>query len=791
MTPTETEAGFTVNGNSIPTTLQRTPAETEVGVTANGDSIVFVSGFPLAPSDTYRVVHPIEVLGEWYNTRRITHNEIETHAFDLKCALIIVLFRVAWSPKLAEIIDAARMNGCVIVYDVDDYVFEPAIADAKHIDALRFLSDEEASLYHRGVRQYRQALEASDCCTLSTDFLVAKVRELDKPAYVLRNGVSPGMLSRYDRVLEERRTVKPGAKLRIGYAAGTLTHQRDFAVVREVLVELLAERENVILTIVGQVDLSEFPELASSSQRIEIRQLVPHHELPNEIARFDINIAPLEVGNPYCEAKSELKFFDAALLEVPTVASATQPLRAAIQHGESGFVAETREQWTEYLTRLLDDRRLRIRMGKLARSEALRRFGPGTMRENVKHVFEALLRHRRVITPPRGNSYDHFLYAINYLPAPPQSAKRQLRSDGSSGLQLHWIVPAFSAGWGGMTNILRIIYQLEKFGHYSALWVHNPPTDLPFGQTISNYYSEIIGKHFSPVEAKVDALPQNLDEIVGDAVIATDHHSAYPARAVTNIKRRFYFFQDHEPAFSPAGYSALFAQATYNFGFDALSNGIWLHELALGYGMWSMRWEQAADPEHYFSVDPEDRRPGHIAFYARQETTRRAVELGYLAFELLARDGVAFHVHLFGSTAAPVALPYPFTHHGILSAAELGKLYRSASIGVVFSATNYSIIPREMMACGLPVVELNSESSRRSFADGAAALVEPTPESVAAHIRSLLLDQKRRRQLSKRGRESLVGLSWEKAARDIELALLLRLDQPRAIMGAPQDAASF
>ena len=238
------------------------------------------------------------------------------------------------------------------------------------------------------------------------------------------------MLWRYDRALEARRERVADGKLRIGYAAGTLTHQHDFAVVREVLVEILAKRDDVILTVVGQLDLAEYPELAGLRDRIEIRPLVPHHELPNELARFDINIAPLEVGNPYCEAKSELKFFDAALVEVPTVASATASFRTAIRHGESGFVAETREQWIDALSGLLDDHRLRVRVGTLARSEALRSFGPGALRANVKCVFEQLLRRRRPITPRRGNGYDNFLYAINYPAAAPEprNAARQVRA---------------------------------------------------------------------------------------------------------------------------------------------------------------------------------------------------------------------------------------------------------------------------------------------------------------------------------------------------------------------------
>ena len=122
-------------------------------------------------------------------------------------------------------------------------------------------------------------------------------------------------------------------------------------------------------------------------------------------------------------------------------------------------------------------------------------------------------------------------------------------------------------------SILRIVNQLEKFGHSNTLWVHRPPPHLAELDQLSAHYRKLIADYFLPVAAEVRPLPRDLDEIVGDAVIATHHHTAYPARAITNVQRRFYFLQDHEPEFSPAGYGALFARATYNFGFDSLSNG--------------------------------------------------------------------------------------------------------------------------------------------------------------------------------------------------------------------------
>ena len=86
---------------------------------------------------------------------------------------------------------------------------------------------------------------------------------------------------------------------------------------------LLDQLPSVMLTVVGHLDLDEFPELTGKRDRIETRPLVPHRELLNEYARLDVNLAPLECGNlrfPFCEGKSELKYFEAALVKVPTVA---------------------------------------------------------------------------------------------------------------------------------------------------------------------------------------------------------------------------------------------------------------------------------------------------------------------------------------------------------------------------------------------------------------------------------------------------------------------------------------
>ena len=174
--------------------------------------------------------------------------------------------------------------------------------------------------------------------------------------------------------------------IRLGYAGGTRTHQRDLGVAIEAIAQLLEEYPECRLVLYRDreggrplVDIEEFPALLTLADRIEWRSFRPLSELPEEMARFDINLAPLEFGNPYCEAKSELKFFEAALVDVPTIASPTGPFRRALEHGKTGFLAATTDDWYAYGKRLIEDPELRGRVGREAYNDVLARFG-GTAR---------------------------------------------------------------------------------------------------------------------------------------------------------------------------------------------------------------------------------------------------------------------------------------------------------------------------------------------------------------------------------------------------------------------------
>ncbi|HVH78623.1 MAG TPA: glycosyltransferase, partial [Stellaceae bacterium] len=174
------------------------------------------------------------------------------------------------------------------------------------------------------------------------------------------------------QVLREGPTGSSGALVRIGYFSGTRTHQRDFACCEQALMTIMSQRPEIVLRIGGYLDLGQ--QWQRFAERIERVGFLEPDALLRSIAECDVNLAPLELGNPFCEAKSELKFFEAAVVRVPTIASATEPFAAVIGNGVDGFVVRDDTEWRRALEFLATSATARRAIGEAARCTALRRF---------------------------------------------------------------------------------------------------------------------------------------------------------------------------------------------------------------------------------------------------------------------------------------------------------------------------------------------------------------------------------------------------------------------------------
>jgi hypothetical protein len=160
----------------------------------------------------------------------------------------------------------------------------------------------------------------------------------------------------------------------LGYFSGTGSHNRDFASITPALLAILARYPQVWLHVSGHLALDS--RFHAYRERIRRAPFVAWQELPNLVAQVDINLAPLEVENPFCQAKSEIKYTEAALVGVPTIASPTEAFSYAIQPGETGLLAGGMDAWVESLARLIDDPDERSRLGENARRAVYAAYAP-------------------------------------------------------------------------------------------------------------------------------------------------------------------------------------------------------------------------------------------------------------------------------------------------------------------------------------------------------------------------------------------------------------------------------
>lgn len=378
-----------------------TPAEHEAdGKVQN--YVVFIAGEPVEkPGYIYRVARYAEALrklGE--RALRIPRQKIREHMSEIRTAKLLIIWRAAWGQDIADVIATARKAGIAVIFDVDDLMVRPELATAEIIDAIRYDNKDPARVA-KLYADVRKTMAACDFCTATTHELAWHMRRHGKrrPTFVLPNGYGSDTYG-LSRIHARLKTAFDDHIVRIGYAGGSRTHQADFKLCADAVAETLRAYPQARLVLFANgtksmLDTAEFPALAGLEDRIEWRAFVPHDRLPEEMARFDINLAPLEIANPFVEAKSELKFFEAAICDVPTIASPTGPYRRAMIHGETGFLASSPAEWSAALEALVRDQALRRRVGREAHRRALWPFGPTRRVESMQSLLDQVAGDRR------------------------------------------------------------------------------------------------------------------------------------------------------------------------------------------------------------------------------------------------------------------------------------------------------------------------------------------------------------------------------------------------------------
>ncbi len=365
------------------------------------------------------------------------------------------------------------------------------------------------------------------------------------------------------------------------------------------------------------------------------------------------------------------------------------------------------------------------------------------------------------------------------------NAKTLAAYAGAVELELHtlqWFLPWFhNPHGGGVRTILRVADHLQReHGVESRFHVYDrtekDARDIPAK----------LGAAFPALRDAAVTAARPGDRASSHlppcgAAVATTWQSAFSVARFGGARAKFFFVQDYEPAFYPAGAASAVLEEAARLGLPGIVNTPGLADVYRGYGSPAIDFVPAVDAERYHP--PAGARPDapvQIVFYGRPSTARNAFALGLAALtDVKRRFGDRVRIVAAGEDWRPgqFGAAGVVENRGALEDLDaVADLYRASHVGLALQLTPHpSYQPLEFAACGVATVASRNPHTAWLLRDGETALVaDALPSAIAAALGRLVEDAELRGRLAAAAREQVLAVRWEDQIERIHAAMTKR-----------------
>ena len=308
-----------------------------------------------------------------------------------------------------------------------------------------------------------------------------------------------------------------------------------------------------------------------------------------------------------------------------------------------------------------------------------------------------------------------------------------------------WVLPSFIEGSGGHRTILQNIQYMINQGDECDVYVEdkNDVKDVAeLEKMVKKFFGNCDARFFLGYDIKGEY----------DIIFATAWYTAKVVRDCGLNAVKAYFIQDFEALFNPMGDGYLLACNSYCYGLKPVTIGRWLsHKMKTEYNTDSQFFDFCADQKVYKKLNNVEKENA-ICFIYQPDKPRRCSMVGIEALGIVKFLRPDIKIYLYGSTIKGNVW---FEHEnlGIIPIEKCNELYNKCSVGLCISSSNPSRIPFEMMAAGLPVVDLFMENNLYDMPEVGVSLAHYTPESIAKALIDILDDKDKAKQISEYGQE--------------------------------------
>lgn len=354
-------------------------------ISKNNPKIMFLGSKNLYQCFNYRIIQKMEMC----KALNLEYDFIDTNdlrSINWREALIgvglLYLCRTACTNAERILVSYAKALCIPIVYDIDDLIF-----DEKHFpSSLKTYANTINKSQHLQLSLdcplFAESLASADYVTVSTKTLAEHVHKFiapDIPVIVLPNLLGNSLESfiknHTDNSLKKRiiPARQKNTRIKIFYGSGTKAHKQVFyEKFLPAVLEIIKEFMHVDLHLMGYFE--GFPEHLVKSGRIIVRDPTENfHDYLAILQEMDINIAILE-ESLVTDAKSEIKWLEAAAFAIPSIVSPTATYREFLVDRETVVFAKTPADWKNAMSLLITDSLARGNIGKNAQALALQKF---------------------------------------------------------------------------------------------------------------------------------------------------------------------------------------------------------------------------------------------------------------------------------------------------------------------------------------------------------------------------------------------------------------------------------
>lgn len=291
-------------------------------------------------------------------------DEIADHA-DL-----LVICRSGYNHRVNNLVTRFRVQRKRVLFDIDDFVFDTTYA---HLIINTLGQDAEQlpvwDYWFAYLGRMGETLRMCDGAITTNDYLAAKIVEFaGLPVKVVPNFLNREQLNFSEMLF--RRKEESGflrdEKVTLGYFSGSPSHNLDFAIASSALEGVLENDPTVELVVVGYIEIG--PELTRFGPRIKRQPFHDYVNLQRLVGSVEFNLMPLQV-NDFTNCKSDLKYFEAAIVGSLSIASPSHTYSAAIQDGRNGYIAQA-HQWASVIRDGLDNLNRYQEMAEIAYYDA-------------------------------------------------------------------------------------------------------------------------------------------------------------------------------------------------------------------------------------------------------------------------------------------------------------------------------------------------------------------------------------------------------------------------------------